>query len=102
MNAEGASSSTKKGESLNDSIRIVGRYADCLVLRHPDAGAVKKASKTCPVPVLNGGDGTGEHPTEALLDIFTIRSEIGTVNGLTVTMIGTSSMEERFIAWQDF
>ena len=88
MNAEGASSSTKKGESLNDSIRIVGRYADCLVLRHPDAGAVKRASKTCPVPVLNGGDGTGEHPTQALLDIFTIRSEIGTVNGLTVTMIG--------------
>ena len=88
MNADGASSSTKKGESLNDSIRIVGQYADCLVLRHPDAGAVKKASKTCPVPVLNGGDGTGEHPTQALLDIFTIRSEIGTVNGLTVTMIG--------------
>jgi carbamoyl-phosphate synthase/aspartate carbamoyltransferase/dihydroorotase len=88
MDGEGNTSSTKKGESLNDSIKVVGTYADLLVLRHPEAGAVKKASKTCSVPVINGGDGTGEHPTQALLDIFTIRQEIGTVNGLTVTMIG--------------
>ena len=88
MDGEGSTSSAKKGESLNDSIRVVGTYADLLVLRHPDAGAVKKASKACPVPIINGGDGTGEHPTQALLDIFTIRSEIGTVNGLTITMIG--------------
>ena len=59
-----------------------------MVLRHSQPGAVKKAAKTCPVPLINGGDGIGEHPTQALLDIFTIRSEIGTVNGLTITMIG--------------
>ena len=85
---DGSTSSAKKGESLNDSIQIVGEYSDVVVLRHPSPGAVKKASKACRVPVINGGDGTGEHPTQALLDIFTIRSEIGTVNGLNITMIG--------------
>ena len=71
-----------------NGILFCNAFHQILVLRHPDAGAVKKASKTCTVPIINGGDGTGEHPTQALLDIFTIRQEIGTVNGLTVTMIG--------------
>ena len=59
-----------------------------LVLRHPGRGKVARAAQFCKKPVINAGDGVGEHPTQALLDIFTIREEIGTVNGLTITMVG--------------
>lgn len=81
-------SSAQKGESLSDSIRIMAGYSDIIVLRHPEPGAVGMAAKSCPKPVLNAGDGDGEHPTQALLDVFTIREEIGTVNNLVVTMCG--------------
>merc|ERR1719494_329551 len=63
-------------------------YCDALVLRHPEKGALQRAAMHCPKPVINAGDGVGEHPTQALLDIFTIREEIGTVNGLTITIVG--------------
>ena len=53
--------------------QVIGGYSDCVVLRHPQPGAVKEVAKRCRVPVLNAGDGVGEHPTQALLDIFTIR-----------------------------
>ena len=59
-----------------------------VVLRHPEPGAVARAAAVCRRPVINAGDGVGEHPTQALLDVFTIRSEIGTVKNLTVTMVG--------------
>ena len=59
-------------------------YSDVVVLRHPNPGAARNASKIATKPVINAGDGIGEHPTQALLDVFTIREEIGTVNGLTV------------------
>ena len=59
-------------------------YSDILVVRHPEPDAVQNAAANCQKPVINAGDGTGEHPTQALLDVFTIREEIGTVNGLTV------------------
>jgi carbamoyl-phosphate synthase/aspartate carbamoyltransferase/dihydroorotase len=59
-------------------------YSDVLVMRHPLPDAVQSAANNCLKPVINAGDGTGEHPTQALLDVFTIREEIGTVNGLTV------------------
>lgn len=78
-------SSVVKGESLADTIRTVGCYADAVVLRHPDVGSSQTAAKFSPVPILNAGDGHGEHPTQAMLDIYTIREELGTVNGLTVT-----------------
>ncbi|XP_016923919.3 multifunctional protein r [Drosophila suzukii] len=81
-------SSVKKGESLEDSIKVMGSYADVMVLRHPHPGAVARAASFCRKPLINAGDGIGEHPTQALLDIFTIREEIGTVNGLTITMAG--------------
>jgi carbamoyl-phosphate synthase/aspartate carbamoyltransferase len=81
-------SSVKKGETLQDTIRTLGCYGDAIVLRHPDVGSAQLAAKYSPVPVLNAGDGTGEHPTQALLDVYTIRSELGTVNGRTVTLIG--------------
>ena len=81
-------SSVKKGETLQDTIRTLGCYGDAVVLRHPDVGSAQLAAKYSPVPVLNAGDGIGEHPTQALLDVYTIRSELGTVNGRTITLIG--------------
>ncbi|XP_039962623.1 CAD protein [Bactrocera tryoni] len=82
------SSSVKKGETLEDSISVMAGYSDVIVLRHPEPGAVARAANHSRKPILNAGDGVGEHPTQALLDIFTIREEIGTVNGLTITMVG--------------
>ncbi|KFB52100.1 AGAP000300-PA-like protein [Anopheles sinensis] len=82
------SSSARKGETLEDSIQVMAGYADVVVLRHPTPGAVERAAQHCRKPLINAGDGVGEHPTQALLDIFTIREEIGTVNGLTITMVG--------------
>ncbi|EIW77899.1 carbamoyl-phosphate synth [Coniophora puteana RWD-64-598 SS2] len=81
-------SSVKKGETLADTIRTVGCYADAIAIRHPDVGSSQHAAKFSPVPVLNCGDGVGEHPTQALLDVYTIRSELGTVNGKTITLLG--------------
>ncbi|KAH8920617.1 bifunctional pyrimidine biosynthesis protein, partial [Atractiella rhizophila] len=81
-------SSVTKGESLPDTIRTLGCYADGVVIRHPAVGSVQTAAKFSPVPIINAGDGIGEHPTQALLDVFTIREELGTVNGLTITIVG--------------
>ncbi|CAB1340227.1 unnamed protein product [Coregonus sp. 'balchen'] len=83
-----ATSSSQKGESLADSVQTMSCYADVLVLRHPMPGAVESAARHCRKPVINAGDGVGEHPTQALLDVFTIREELGTVNGMTITMVG--------------
>ncbi|KAJ0061378.1 hypothetical protein NL108_017396, partial [Boleophthalmus pectinirostris] len=83
-----STSSCQKGESLCDSVQTMSCYADVLVLRHPTPGAVESASRHCRKPVINAGDGVGEHPTQALLDVFTIREELGTVNGMTITMVG--------------
>ncbi|CAH0406522.1 unnamed protein product [Chilo suppressalis] len=88
IHTDATSSSAKKGETLEDSVAIMASYSDVVVLRHPEPGAVTKASKHCRKPIINAGDGIGEHPTQALLDVFTIREEIGTVNGLTITMVG--------------
>lgn len=83
-----ASSSVQKGESLLDTVQTMCCYVDVVVLRHPEPGAVELAAKNCRKPIINAGDGVGEHPTQALLDIFTIREELGTVNGMTITMVG--------------
>ncbi|CAD6588687.1 MAG: hypothetical protein TREMPRED_005123, partial [Tremellales sp. Tagirdzhanova-0007] len=83
-----ATSSVVKGESLADTIRTVGCYSDAIVLRHPAVGSSQSAAKSSPVPIINGGDGIGEHPTQSLLDVFCIREELGSVNGITVTLIG--------------
>ncbi|KAL9886382.1 carbamoyl-phosphate synthetase 2, aspartate transcarbamylase, and dihydroorotase rudimentary isoform 1-T3 [Glossina fuscipes fuscipes] len=85
---DNTSSSVKKGETLEDSISVMGGYSDVLVLRHPEPGAVRRAAQHSRKPVINAGDGVGEHPTQALLDVFTIREEFGTVNGRTITMVG--------------
>ena len=81
-------SSVTKGESLPDTIRTLESYADVIVLRHPETGSAAIAAKAARKPVINAGDGTGEHPTQALLDAFTIREELGHLDGLTVTMLG--------------
>ncbi|RDB22075.1 Protein pyrABCN [Hypsizygus marmoreus] len=82
------SSSVLKGETLPDTIRTLACYGDAIVIRHPDVGSAQLAAKYSPVPIINAGDGIGEHPTQALLDIYTIRSELGTVNGRTITLLG--------------
>ncbi len=81
-------SSAIKGETLEDTVRIVGGYADCIVLRHPEEGAAARAAAVSTVPVINAGDGRGEHPTQALLDLYTIRAELGRLEDLRVVMVG--------------
>lgn len=81
-------SSVSKGESLPDTVRTLECYADVIVLRHPETGSAAIAAAAARKPIINAGDGIGEHPTQALLDLFTIREELGTIDGLTVTMLG--------------
>jgi len=81
-------SSVAKGESLPDTVRTLECYADVIVLRHPEVGASALAAQYARKPIINAGDGIGEHPTQALLDLFTIEEELGRVDGLTVTMLG--------------
>ena len=81
-------SSVSKGESLPDTIRTLEQYSDVIVLRHPMEGAARIASEVATIPVINAGDGAGEHPTQALLDLFTIKEELGRIDGLKITMVG--------------
>ena len=81
-------SSVAKGESLPDTVRTLECYADVIVLRHPEVGSAALAAQYAKKPIINAGDGVGEHPTQALLDLFTIREELDKVDGLTVTMLG--------------
>jgi aspartate carbamoyltransferase catalytic subunit len=81
------SSSVKKGESLADTVRVIEGYADALVLRHPSEGSATLASEFVDVPVLNAGDGAGQHPTQTLLDLYTIRDNAG-FEDLTVGIVG--------------
>ncbi|MEI7847670.1 MAG: aspartate carbamoyltransferase [Chloroflexota bacterium] len=81
-------SSVSKGESLPDTIRTLECYADVIVLRHPETGSAALAAKYARKPIINAGDGVGEHPTQALLDAFTIVEELGRLDNLTVTMLG--------------
>ncbi len=81
-------SSVKKGETLADTIRVVEGYANAIVMRHPNEGAAALAAKFSKVPIINGGDGSNQHPTQALLDLYTIIKEKGTLDGLEVTLAG--------------
>jgi aspartate carbamoyltransferase catalytic subunit len=81
-------SSAAKGETLEDTIRIVSGYADVIVLRHNEEGAARRAAAVSSVPVINAGDGPGQHPTQALLDLYTIRDEIGRIDGIRIAMVG--------------
>ncbi|MDB5083903.1 MAG: pyrB [Bacilli bacterium] len=81
-------SSAIKGETLEDTIRVVASYVDVIVIRHNEIGSASRAAAVANVPILNAGDGAGEHPTQALLDIYTIYRELGNVEGITIAMIG--------------
>lgn len=81
-------SSVSKGESLPDTIRTLECYADVIVLRHPEVGASEVAARYASKPIISAGDGIGEHPTQGLLDIYTILSEFGTLDGLHIAMVG--------------
>ena len=81
-------SSVSKGETLADTVRTLEQYSDVIVLRHPEIGSAKAAADNATIPVINAGDGAGEHPTQALLDLFTIRDELGRLDGLQIAMIG--------------
>lgn len=83
-----AGSSVEKGENLADTIRTVENYSDVIVLRHPLEGAAKMAAEFSAVPVINAGSGSEEHPTQALLDLYTIKREIGKIDGLSIAVLG--------------
>src|SRR3989338_7536716 len=89
ISAEGIQfSSLYKGETVEDTMKVVGSYADIITMRHPEQGSADRAASVCPVPFINAGDGPGQHPTQALLDLFTIHKERGTIEGLHIAMCG--------------
>ncbi len=81
-------SSAAKGETLYDSTRVMCGYADLIVMRHNEPGSAKSAAEASTVPVINAGDGSGQHPTQALLDLYTIRDCFPTIDGLSIAMVG--------------
>ena len=86
--ADARMSSLSKGESLVDTIRVVEGYCDAIVLRHPREGSARLAAEVANVPVINGGDGSNQHPTQTFLDLYTIRQSTGRLDGLTVGFMG--------------
>ncbi len=83
-----ASSSVSKGESLKDTILTVSNYSDVIVMRHPKDGSARYASEVSPVPVINAGDGANQHPTQTLLDMYSIRKTQGTLDNLNIAFVG--------------
>lgn len=81
-------SSSAKGETLEDTIRVINHYADIIVMRHFEKGAAAKAAAVSKVPIINAGDGAGQHPTQALLDAYTIKREKKKIDGLKIAMVG--------------
>lgn len=89
LTAEGIQfSSLYKGETIEDTMEMVGQYADIIAMRHPDQGSADKAAAASKVPFINAGDGPGQHPTQALLDLYTINDELGKVDDLNIAMVG--------------
>jgi len=86
--AEVSSSSVAKGESIDDTVRTIEQYADVIVMRHPEAGAARIAANAVGVPLINAGDGTRNHPTQALLDLYTIQKERHAIDGQTIALVG--------------
>lgn len=83
-----ANSSVKKGETLKDTVRVLQKYADAIVIRHSDVNSATDAASVANVPILNAGSGKGEHPTQALLDMYTIREKRGKIDGVKVAILG--------------
>lgn len=83
-----ANSSATKGETISDTVRVVSGYADAIAIRHYEQGTAEAAARISPVPIINAGDGVGEHPTQALADVYTIKKELGRLSGLRVALVG--------------
>jgi len=81
-------SSVAKGETLEDSIKVINNYVDVIVLRHSEEGSAERAALVSTVPVINAGDGAGQHPTQALLDLYTIKRKLGKIEGITIALVG--------------
>jgi len=89
VTAEGIQfSSLYKGETIEDTLQMISQYADIAVMRHPEQGSAEKAAGASSIPFINAGDGPGQHPTQALLDLYTIEKECGRVDGITIAMVG--------------
>src|SRR5664280_3916204 len=86
--SDSSSSSVSKGETLYDTIRMVNSYCDLIVMRHPIEGSARFASEVASVPVINAGDGANQHPTQTLLDLYSIRKTQGTLDNLNIFMVG--------------
>jgi aspartate carbamoyltransferase catalytic subunit len=86
--ASADTSSVSKGESLKDTILTVSNYSDLIVMRHPVEGSARYASEVSPVPIINAGDGANQHPTQCLLDLYSIRKTQGTLDNLDITFVG--------------
>jgi aspartate carbamoyltransferase catalytic subunit len=86
--SDGASTSAKKGETLHDAMKVIGQYADVVVIRHPQEGSASIASTATDTPVINAGDGANQHPTQALLDLFTMKECFGKFKGLNIAFVG--------------
>lgn len=86
--SDATTSSSVKGETLNDTIKMVACYADAIVMRHPLEGAARYASEVSPVPIINAGDGANQHPSQTLLDLYSIKKTQGTLENLTICLVG--------------
>jgi aspartate carbamoyltransferase catalytic subunit len=86
--SDSSSSSTQKGESLRDTIKTVSNYSDIIIMRHPREGSARFASEVAGVPVINAGDGANQHPTQTLLDLYSIRKTQGTLDNLNIGFVG--------------
>ena len=86
--SDAATSSSSKGETLHDTIKMVSNYVDLIVMRHPVEGAARYASEVAGVPVINAGDGANQHPTQTMLDLYSIKKTQGRLNDLTISMVG--------------
>ncbi|MFM2290251.1 MAG: hypothetical protein RIS29_64 [Bacteroidota bacterium] len=86
--SDASTSSSSKGETLNDTIHMVSSYADAIVMRHPLEGAARYAAEISPVPVVNAGDGANQHPSQTLLDLYSILKTQGTLENLTICLVG--------------
>ncbi|PKP29483.1 MAG: aspartate carbamoyltransferase [Bacteroidetes bacterium HGW-Bacteroidetes-17] len=86
--SDASSSSVKKGESLNDTILTVSNYSDIIVMRHPREGSARYASEVSPVPIINAGDGANQHPSQTLLDLYSIRKTQGRLDNIHITFVG--------------
>ncbi|WP_414469985.1 aspartate carbamoyltransferase [Methanobacterium sp. ACI-7] len=86
--AESGTSSATKGENLNDTVKIVGEYSDALVIRHNMEGTARYVANLVDVPVINAGDGAGQHPTQTLLDLYTMKRILGKIDGLHLSLVG--------------